>query len=158
TGRRAEDGGPTAGGGLMFWVEVSRAFVRGSGPGAVEFLQGQLSQEVAGLPVGSSAWSFLLQPSGKVDALVRMSRVAEDSVVLDIDSGYGDAVLERLERFKLRTKADLERLAWHMVAVREWLASFDLIGAEPLVQGVPQGTLADYERWRIEAGWPAMGR
>jgi tRNA-modifying protein YgfZ len=85
-----------------------RDLIRVSGPEAVSYLQGQVSQDVAGLGVGASAWSWVLQPAGKVDALVRVTRTGPDSLDVDVDEGYGELVLNRLARFKLRTKADIE--------------------------------------------------
>src|ERR1700729_4280692 len=81
------------------WLD--RDVVRVAGPDAVSFLQGQCSQDVAGLAVGESAWSFVLQPQGKVDALVRATRVGPDAMILDIEGGYGEALIARLSRFKL---------------------------------------------------------
>ena len=163
-----------------FWVEVPRDVVRVTGPGAVGFLQGQLSQEVAALVSGASAWSFLLQPQGKVDAWLRVSRRGEEEFLLDVDGGFGSAVVARLERFKLRTKAEIEPLpAWRCIAVRgaslagaagdgesvaadaAWpgVAGVDLLGAEPVApDGVGKGSGTDYEVLRIECGVPAMGR
>jgi folate-binding protein YgfZ len=164
-----------------FWVEVPRDVVRVAGPDAVSYLQGQVSQDVEGLAVGSSAWSFVLQPQGKVDAWFRMTRTGDDELVLDVDGGYGGVLVERLERFKLRTKADFERLEdWRCVAVRGlpspdsagesarggplmvqigWgVDGFDVLGVDPRPAGdVPEGTLADYEALRIECGVPRMG-
>ncbi|MEZ5142084.1 MAG: hypothetical protein R2726_06120 [Acidimicrobiales bacterium] len=100
-------------------VRVPRDVVRVHGPDAVAYLQGQLSQDVAGMLVGSSAWSFLLGPQGKVDAWLRCSVLGDEEVVLDVDAGAGAAVLARLERFKLRTRADVELVGgWWCLAVR----------------------------------------
>src|SRR5207253_2376030 len=82
-------------------VWLPRDFVVASGPDAAAFLQGQLSQDVEKLAVGSAAWSFLLQPQGKVDAFLRVMRRADGEFVLDTDAGWGDRVLERLNRYKL---------------------------------------------------------
>jgi folate-binding protein YgfZ len=152
------------------------------GPEAAAWLQGQLSQDVAGLAVGGSAWSLLLQPQGKVDALVRVLRDAEDRFVLDVDAGWAEAVAARLARFKLRTKADVEPLAWRCLAVRgpashgavaavggaaagrpvvaDWpgLPGVDLLGPGPAVPaGVEVVDAAELEVARVEAGWPALG-
>ena len=43
-------------------VWLPREFVRVSGPDAITFLQGQLSQDLEQLTVGAAAHSFLLQP------------------------------------------------------------------------------------------------
>jgi tRNA-modifying protein YgfZ len=156
------------------WIE--RDAVRASGPEAAAFVQGQLSQDVESLGNGASTWSLLLQPSGKVDAWLRVTRDADDEFVLDVDSGWGDALVQRLSRFKLRTKCDLDPIdGWRCLAVRDidigdpknprgraivWpeTKGYDLLG--PAVE-VPDGLdLAGwevYERRRIEAGVPALG-
>lgn len=145
---------------MTFWVEVPRDFVRVAGPDAVSFLQGQLSQDVEGLAVGASAWSFLLQPQGKVDAWLRVTRSADDEVVLDVDAGWGEAVVARLERFLLRTKASFSTLDdWRWIAVRGDGVEDDVVGPSVTPPaGVAEGTLEEYEVWRITAGVPAMGR
>jgi folate-binding protein YgfZ len=86
---------------------VARDVVLAEGPDAESFLQGQLSQDVAALAVGGSALSFLLQPQGKVDALLRVVRDGPERFSLDVDAGFGEAVLARLSRFKLRVKCEL---------------------------------------------------
>lgn len=161
-------------------VWIARDAVRVSGPQALDYLQGQLSQDVAKLAIGASALSFLLQPQGRLEALVRVTKVAEDDLVLDTDGGWGDAVLTRLNRFKLRTKADIEPLAWKALALRgsaldraaiaapdgglavdaPWpgFAGVDLLGPAPVVPGGVRlcGPEA-YEALRIHAGVPTMG-
>jgi tRNA-modifying protein YgfZ len=168
------------------WIE--RDVVRASGPDAMTFLQGQLSQDVEGMATGDSRWSLLLEPSGKVTAWLRITREGDDTVVLDVDGGWGAAVIARLERFKLRTKCDLERVdGWRCLAVRGvsvaasgtralpivWpgVDGADLLGpdvqvpADTLITVPPSSedhendeSLEKYERLRIAAGVPAMGR
>src|SRR5690606_38689204 len=91
---------------------VARDVVRVAGPEAIGYLQGQLSQDVQGLAVGAGARSFVLQPTGKVDAWVRVNRTDEDEVILAVDGGHGEALVARLRRFLLRTKAEVTPLAW----------------------------------------------
>lgn len=86
---------------------TTRDLITVSGPEAIGWLQGQLSQDVEGLPVGEVTWTFVLAPQGKVDGWGRLQRVADDAVRIDVDSGAGDLWRTRLERFKLRTKADI---------------------------------------------------
>lgn len=158
-------------------VWLARDFLRVHGSEAFSYLQGQLSQDVASLEVGAAADSFLLQPQGKVDAFVRVTRLDEHEAVLDVDAGFGQAVLSRLERFKLRVKADIEPLDWRCLALRgpkahdlepvtglvvsaDWpgLPGIDVLGVEP---GVPEDVrLCGPDAWeavRIEAGIPVMG-
>ena len=98
-------------------VWLPRDFLSVRGPDAFSFLQGQLSQDV-NLPAGGSAWALLLQPQGKMVAFLRLLREADDRFVLETDAGFGPVVAERLNRFKLRVKCDVEPLAWRCLAVR----------------------------------------
>lgn len=162
-------------------VVVPRDGVRVSGPDAASFLQGQLSQDVGALEPGSGAYSLLLQPQGKVDAWLRVVRIDDDEFVLDVEPGWGARVIARLERFKLRTKADIAPGEWGSVAVLgpeaaavastvgtagvatfdpHWIGSpgVDLLGSSvPLPDGVPEAPIDAYELARIEAGVPRLG-
>jgi tRNA-modifying protein YgfZ len=163
---------------------VDRDVIRIAGPEATGYLQGQLSQDVEALQVGASARSFVLQPTGKVDAWVRVTRVADDDYVVDVDGGHQDALLGRLRRFLLRTKAEIQPLDWRCLAFRgdeasraaaesgvdaelrlpaDWpeVEGIDLLG--PRVAWRPAaspGTVFTdceaYEALRISAGVPAM--
>jgi len=89
------------------------------GPDAETYLQGQLSQDIAALAVGASTDSLLLEPDGKLSALVRVTRTDGQGFVLDVDRGYGDAVVARLRRFLLRSKVELELLPdWRDLSLR----------------------------------------
>jgi folate-binding protein YgfZ len=143
----------------MTWWRVPRDFVLVRGKDAKSFLQGQLSQDLDPLGPGDSAMSFILQPQGKVDAYVRVTRVGDDGFLLDVDPEFGDAVVTRLERFKLRTDAEIKRVGgWQVIASID--ADGDLV--EEIVDDIEiegvAGDLAQYEAARIRAGMPAMGR
>jgi folate-binding protein YgfZ len=81
-----------------------------SGPDAASYLQGQLSQDVEHLEVGGSLLSLVLEPQGKLDALVRVTRTAPDAFLLDLKHGFLEALRTRLERFRLRTKVSFAEL------------------------------------------------
>jgi folate-binding protein YgfZ len=158
---------------MPFGAWIDRDVVRAFGSDTVTFLQGQLSQDVESMTTGESRWSLLLAPTGKVDAWLRVTRAADDEILLDTDAGWGEAVIARLQRFKLRTKCELEAVEdWRCLAIRG--ATADQPSARtivwPGVEGVdllaatvtaPPGIPIDddaYERLRIESGVPAMGR
>ncbi len=164
-------------------VELPRDFVRAAGPDVNSFLQGQLSQDVAALASGESARSLLLEPTGKVDGWFRVWGRSEEEVLIDLDVGAGAAVLERLNRFRLRVAAEFELLDWQLVAVRgpgtppadapaitavgaelvtttDWagLPGLDLLGPSlALSEGIRAVDPAALEVLRIESGRPAMG-
>jgi tRNA-modifying protein YgfZ len=164
---------------------LDRDVVRVAGPDAATYLQGQLSQDVDALTVGAGRESLLLSPQGRVDAYLRVAKLADDEFVLDVEGGFGDAVIARLERFRLRTKVDFEPLDWVCSGLRgpsaremvvgepvvrldaDWpgLPGIDLLGPRLPGSGLPwvaAGTEicppAAWEAARIEAGQPVLGR
>lgn len=158
---------------------IGRDVVRVWGPDAVTFLQGQLSQDVGALAVGTSSWTFVLQPQGKVDAWARLTRTSADEVLLDTDQGWGQALHDRLRRFLIRTKAELELLDWPAVAVRgadaprgelpdgvlrlpaagPGVEGYDLLGpGAALPDGVGAMSADDLRAHDVAHGVPAMGR
>lgn len=88
------------------------------GPDATSYLQGQLSQDLAPVSVGGSVPALLLEPDGKLCALVRATKAADDAWLLDCDTGYGERARDRLARYVLRTKVTIELAAWRCVALR----------------------------------------
>ena len=161
---------------------VPRDAVLVTGANAAEYLQGQISQDVDAVAPGASAWSLVLAPQGKVDAWFRLTRGTGGSFVLDVDAGFGETLVARLERFRLRVDVSFERLTgWRMLAVRgpraaaAWLdtvdaevraavdwpgfGGIDLLGPHTAPPpGLPVDGACDLEVARIRAGWPAMGR
>lgn len=153
----------------MFWSEYPRDVVQVAGADAFTYLQSQLSQDLRPLQTGGSVWSFVLQPTGKVDVLLRVWRTADDTFVLDTDAGFGEALVGRLNRFKIRVKADITSLDWRCLAVRgqgaseivglaAWGAGVDLLGPDPQPPANAEaGTDARLLAARIDAAWPQMG-
>lgn len=147
-------------------VVLARDVVLARGPDAAAFLQGQLSQDVAALAVGGSAFSLLLQPQGKVDAWLRVTRIADDDFALDVDAGWGGHVVARLKRFLLRVQVELEQVGWYVTSGGDpppgaWVVVSELgEGNHDVLSPVPvPGAVADpsYELRRIRAGVPRMG-
>jgi folate-binding Fe-S cluster repair protein YgfZ len=102
----------------MFWVPLQRDVITATGADARTYLHSQLSQDIASMRVGETRQSLLLQPTGKLDGIIRVTCVEGETFVLDVDANCGDAVLARLNRFKIRVKVELSlgRESW--VAVR----------------------------------------
>ncbi len=104
------------------------------GADAATYLQSQISQDIRMLAVGSSAWTLVLEPTGKVGTLARVTRRADDDFELDTDAGFGDDLAARLRRFKIRVDAE--------------------IAVEPAANDAPT---IGFEDARISVGWPRMG-
>jgi tRNA-modifying protein YgfZ len=116
------------------------------GDDAEAYLQGQLSQDVTALAIGATADSLLLQPDGKLTALLGVTRVDTQEFVLSTDAGFGDAMVARLRRFLLRSKVEIERLDWRGLALRGAGAG----------SGSDIGAAADLRRSLTEAGALAL--
>lgn len=82
----------------------SLAWVRGSD--AVGFLDGQLSQDIAAMKPGAVARSFLLEPRGKLVALLWLLR-GNDEVGLITESDRIGETVEALNRFRFRVAATI---------------------------------------------------
>ena len=177
--RRSQAGAPVS----RLAAVVPRDAVLVTGADAATYLQGQISQDVEAVSPGASAWSLVLAPQGKVNAWFRLTR-RDDGFVLDVDAGFGPALVARLEMFRLRVDVAFETLAgWQMLSVRGAASldetdaeSLDAVEAEvraavawPGYEGIdllgpsvaaPPGLAVDGRRLeaaRIRAGWPAMG-
>ena len=154
-----------------FWCDNPRDVLRISGSDALAYLESQISQDIRNLGDGEATHSFVLQPAGKIEALVRIVRRSSDEFFVDTDQGSGESLRNRLNRFKIRVKVDIEAVDWSCIAVRgsqtdvgggvpAWGRSdaFDLFGGDPQPPaGIRAGSLEELTLSRIEAGWPAMG-
>ncbi len=133
----------------------SRDVVAVRGPDAEGYLQGQLSQDVVALAVGGTADTLLLEPDGKLSALLRVTRTDGQGFVLDVDAGYGDAVTARLRRFLLRSKVELEKLAWRCLSLRG--PTVDDAAAGLLAVLAERGVLALPFEWNGWGGIDLLG-
>ena len=157
----------------MFWVPLVRDVITVTGRDAATYLHSQLSQDIASMEAGDARQSFLLEPTGKIVALLRVTRGGLDRFVLDMDPGCGDAVVTRLNRFKIRVEVEFELTTQTWRAIRNlggtsiqgvipaWRMNGTAVdvfaGQAAMPDSIAEGSWDDYERVRIEAGWPVMG-
>lgn len=114
--------------------DSARDHVIVEGPDALTYLHSQVAQDLRELAVGDRVWTLVLEPTGKVESLARVFRGADDRFDFDVDAGYGEALAARLERFKIRVKADIR--------------------VEPASNAQPSD---GHEAARVAAGWPRLG-
>ncbi len=151
------------------------------GPDTRRFLQTQLSADVSSLAAGDSAMSLLLDPSGKLVAWVQVwGTASDDEILISVEGDAGTVVLERLGRFRLREKVEMDLLRWDLVSLRgpacpspdefagaaelvspvDWpgVGGVDLLGPSVAVPaGIVEVDEDEFRAVRIECGWPAMG-
>ena len=143
-------------------MKILRDVVSIAGPDAGSFLQGQVSQDLDSIPAGGAAWALVLQPQGKVDSFVRITASEEGTFVLDLDRGFGPALVERLERFKLRVKATIVDLGSRTATVDPdagedaGLAVIGPVDAASAGEADP-GWEAVWNATRVRLGIPALG-
>ncbi len=159
-------------------ARLRRDVVSVEGGDAAEHLQSQLTQDVMALDVGDSAWSFLLDPKASIIALLRITRTADSTFLLDTDAGWGAAVRGAIDGFLFRMDVSFSDHTWDHIAVRgpgssavtlgapieaavRWgdMEGLDIVGPDlPSLDGVAEATPQSFDSLRIWAGWPAMGR
>ena len=109
-----------------------RAIISVSGDDAVEWLQGQLTNQLEGVAPGDSVYGFVLTLKGRILADV-YALIRDDEVWLDVPVEQVAALIERFDRYIIMEDVDLE--------VREDLCVITAQGAR--ADEVAQG------------GWPA---
>lgn len=126
-----------------------------TGPDALGFLQGQLSQDLADLTPGGVTSSLLLHPDGKLLCRLRVSCREEERFVCDLAPGLGEGARTRLERFKLRVAVHMEVRSLAMLSVRGAAAppppAVGPVG-EPTGDGEAAAVVAGV-RWGSVGGW-----
>jgi folate-binding protein YgfZ len=163
---------------------IARDVVAVQGPDAASYLQGQVSQDIVAM-TSAGVWSFILQPTGKVDAWLRVHRVADDEFLLEVEPGHGEELAVRVRRFLIRTKATISDPGTRWLVAQRWgsdraVSALDVPGAllgapvgpgvagidvlvaseaeaESIAAGLGAVPAAALERYRIAHGVPAMG-
>jgi len=94
-----------------------RAVLRAGGADRGSFLQGMLTNEIAGLEPGQGGYALLLTEQGRVVADLRVY-VLEDEIWLEVPAAARDGVRAGLERFIVADDVELEDGAAIGLAVR----------------------------------------
>lgn len=144
-----------------------RGLVEVSGPDRATFLQGLVSNDVAALGT-DAAWAALLSPQGKWISdflLFEAPALAPEAILLDIPREDAPMVVERLSRFRLRSKVVLADRSGEIAIGAVWgeeppMAS--LVRRDPRLEAAGwrvygtalDGDPADYDRHRLELGLP----
>ena len=102
----------------IVWADIAKDVIIVQGDDAQTFLHSQLANDIASLAVGASIHSLLLEPTGHVSALLRVVRHEDTVFTLDLDAGFADEVIVRLQRFILRAKVTMRRSDWVVRAFR----------------------------------------
>ena len=161
-----------------FSARITRDVITARGADARSFLHSQLSNDIMSLAPESSRYSFVLEPTGKLSAFLRVRCVAEDHFTIDVDEGCGATALARLNKFKIRVKCDFGFATQNVLALRgldaaartaalaqpgavaawrETDGAVDVFGDSADGFGAPRADLHVYEAERVRCSWPVFG-
>ena len=148
-----------------------RGLVEVAGPDRAAFLQGLVSNDMAPFGRGEAtgmAWSALLSPQGKwlTDFLAfEAPALAPEAILLDLPRADAALLVEKLSRFRLRSKVALTDRSGEIAVGAVWgeeppMAS--LVRRDPRLEAAGwrvygtalDGDPADYDRHRLELGLP----
>lgn len=152
------------------------AVLSARGPDTLAFLQGQVSQDVARLAREPSVLAGLHNPQGRVLALLRLLRLADNHVLMVLPGDLADSVRQLLSRYVLRAKVKIEddSSTWvtygvsgpdaAAAATTRLAMPMDDSGLRQLVvaprgEPLPEADPEDREAWRLEdimAGLPEI--
>src|SRR5205823_5904685 len=85
-----------------------REFVRVAGPGAADYLQRMVSNDVEALVVGEACPALLLTAKARVIAPLVVLRRGEEDFLLLTEPELGDAVRAELTRLRFRAQCEIE--------------------------------------------------
>lgn len=98
----------------------SRRLIRVSGPDAVSFLQGLVSNDVERVSPGHAVFAALASPQGKLlyDFIVLDDR--GDGLLLDVEAARADELIKKLNLYRLRAKVTIEPSDLSVYAAFGW--------------------------------------
>ena len=146
-------------------VRLPRGYVRVAGPGAGEFLERMLSNEVQVLGEGESRQALLLKPKGRIIAPLRVVRESNEAFLLITEPELAEVVSGVLGRARFAAKCEISvaplRGYLHLAdpgrGVR--IGDFGVDAWETWEEAELDAAPADeLERLRIEAGTPVWGK
>lgn len=86
----------------------SRSAIEVNGAEAGEYLQGQVTNDAEGLPVGGGCYALLLDRKGHIQADMRILRVATDRYRIDTSPEAGPALLKHLDMYRIGRDVEVE--------------------------------------------------
>jgi tRNA-modifying protein YgfZ len=86
---------------------AGRGHIDALGPDVVDFLQGQVTNDVAALEPGHGCYAALLDPKGKILADLRALLLSGEEVWLDTEEVAHAVLLSALDRYKIGRRVEL---------------------------------------------------
>ena len=106
------------------------------GPDAVEYLQGQLTNDIEGLESERGCYAALLDRKGHLQSDMRVLRLENEEIWLDLEPGPAPAVLKHLRTYSIGREIEIEEVSerWAITSLigprAGELSGFDGLGPE----------------------------
>jgi tRNA-modifying protein YgfZ len=92
--------------GLVDRSDRGKLLVKGSE--AAEYLQGQLTNDIEGLAAGEGCYAALLDRKGHMQADMRVLRIADDEILIDVEAIALEATRRHLQTYKIGRDVEVE--------------------------------------------------
>ncbi|HET9376835.1 MAG TPA: glycine cleavage T C-terminal barrel domain-containing protein [Chthoniobacterales bacterium] len=119
-----------------------RAKLRVTGPDRTRFLNGQLTNDIANLQPGISAYACALSAKGKLCGDLFITPLP-DALLLDYEPSLRDSIPPRLEKYLIADQVELED-------VTEQLALFHVVGVTLPDANIPEATITTSNRFAVD--------
>jgi folate-binding protein YgfZ len=146
------------------------------GPDAVQFLQGQLSQDMKLLDERTTLLAGLHNPQGRCLAVLRLFQLDGNQILVVLPAELADGITTHLAKYLLRARVRIENASaqWRVfgatgpdaaaTASTRLHMSMDATGVRQMIvaprgEALPEGGVATRESWRLEdikAGLPEV--
>jgi folate-binding protein YgfZ len=90
------------------YVARDRAMLTVGGEDAAEYLQGQLTNDIEALEPETGCYAALLNPKGHLESDMRVLRLANGEIWLDLDPAPAPAVLKHLRTYSIGREVEID--------------------------------------------------
>lgn len=145
---------------VLAYQSEPRGVVIVSGNGATAFLQSLVSQDLDSVANGQGVTTLLLTPQGKLGFVLLALRV-DDQWWLIVDDGFGAALAEALNRYRIRVEVDLVDRSSEYRVLEVWGEGADEVVARALEIEIPVAAQSHCP-WRtssrvVRTSWDTVG-
>jgi len=118
------------------FLERERSMLLVKGPDAAEYLQGQLTNDIEALAPGQGCYAALLDRKGHLEADMRVLRLEDGDLWLDLEPGPAESVLKHLRMYSIGRNVEFEDVTerWAITSLigprAPELAGFEGLGPE----------------------------
>lgn len=95
---------------MAFFTQISSGAIRVTGTDRLDFVQGQVAQNIKALPIPGGARSMILNVKGQIEFDVRIYR-RQDDIYLQTAVDLSDAVMARLQKYIVFDDVKLENIS-----------------------------------------------